>query len=371
MALATDIRIFPQKEMFAVDMAEILDTAVVYSGIIQGCNITFDSTAGTLSIATGRILIRGRLCIITDSGELTTPVVSGNDNVTCYLVAACNLSSVTPFSVEIITPATYEEYQQRKADSADTFNSQDGFDFVILGTAIVNPASNKITTWTPSAKVNIKNEMLKTIQRAGGTYLPSGTNINNLSKDMSGWWVYSRSTNAGTFPVSDSYGTIGHVQGTSDSVALQIIRSNSQPNTDRVLYARYKMGATWGAWQRYVSMSLVAIPVAWSWNRLVSHVGIEGCYAYKKGGMLFFKGLVTLDDEIVEAESAQILTISGWHAPVSIMQSVSCRQYGRETATFTMTYDGKLSIRNDTSFSLTLGGSYAFTMSIPCTDGQE
>lgn len=371
MALTTDIRVFPQKEMFAIDMAEVLDAVVIYSGIIQGCGITFNSNAGTLTVDSGRILIRGRLCVITEGGDLATPVVSGTSDVTCYLVAACNLSTVNPFSVEIITPATYEEYQQRKEASADSFNVQEGFDFIVLGTVVVNPNSGKITTWTPRKDANAKTALEINANNSGGSYLPAGTNINNLTKIHSGCWVYARSEVSGTFPISDNYGTICHIQGTSDSVGTQIIRSNSQSTTDRVIYVRYKMGGTWGAWQRYVSMSLVQMPVAWSWNRLVNDVGIEGCYAYKKGGTLFFKGLVTLGDEIVEGESAQFITISGWRAPVSVVQSVPCRQYLREKATFTMTYDGKLSLRNDTSLSLTAGGSYAFSISVPCVDGQE
>ena len=43
---------------------------------------------------------------------------------------------------------------------------------------------------------------------AGGNYLPFGTDIDNLTKKHSGWWVYNRSDVSGTFPISDTYGRL-------------------------------------------------------------------------------------------------------------------------------------------------------------------
>lgn len=185
MALTTDIRIFPNKEMFAVDMAEILDTAVMFSGVIQGCGVTLNSTEGTLTIESGRILIRGRLCVITEGGDLAAPTISGTADVTCYLVAACNLSTLNPFSVEIITRATYEEYQQLKAASADSFNTQDGFDFVTLGTVVVNPSSGKITGWTPSSDASTDRSNLTILNAIADKATRTETNLNTLSSTVS------------------------------------------------------------------------------------------------------------------------------------------------------------------------------------------
>lgn len=158
MALTTELRIFPDKELFAVDMAELLDSAVMFSGVIQGCGVTFNSTDGTLTVETGRIILRGRLGVITERGTISPPTLTGTSNVTCYLVAACNLSSTEdPFTVDIVEPATYEEYQQRKTSTADNFNTQDGFDFITLGSMSVNPASGKIVSWSPSADATTKD----------------------------------------------------------------------------------------------------------------------------------------------------------------------------------------------------------------------
>lgn len=192
MALTTELRIFPDKELFAIDMAEILDTAVMFSGVIQGCGVTFNQVAGTLTVESGRILIRGRLGVITTSGDVAAPVVTGSANVTCYLVAACNLSTLSqPFTVEVITPATYEEYQQRKESTADTFNTQDGFDFIVLGTVSVNPTSGKIVSWTPSADASsdrtnskIVNAMAERLTTAENTLNTLNINVSTLSNTV-------------------------------------------------------------------------------------------------------------------------------------------------------------------------------------------
>ena len=182
MALTTELRVFPDKELFAIDMAEILDTAVMFSGVIQGCGVTFNSTAGTLTVESGRILIRGRLGVITASGDVAAPVLTGSANVTCYLAAACNLSTLSqPFTVEIITPATYEEYQQRKESTADTFNTQDGFDFIVLGTVSVNPTSGKIVSWTPSADTGTDRSNLTLLNAIANRATTIETDLSTLT----------------------------------------------------------------------------------------------------------------------------------------------------------------------------------------------
>ena len=218
MALTTELRIFPDKELFAIDMAEILDTAVMFSGVIQGCGVTFNQAAGTLTVESGRILIRGRLGVITESGDVAAPVLTGSANVTCYLVAACNLSTLSqPFTVEIITPATYEEYQQRKASTADTFNTQDGFDFIVLGTVSVNPTSGKIVKWTPSKDAGqdrtnskIVNAMAERLTTAERTLNKLNNTVNNLSTHDSNQRIAIRTANLGWMNF-DSAGAINRV----------------------------------------------------------------------------------------------------------------------------------------------------------------
>lgn len=80
------------------------------------------------------------------------------------------------------------------------------------------------------------------------SYLPEDTNIDNWT--ITGFWLYQRTSprsHTGTFPSSDSEGTLIHVQGTSTSVAMQMIRSNSVSKASSTLRIRFKNG-TWGSW---------------------------------------------------------------------------------------------------------------------------
>lgn len=375
MALTTDIRIFPQKEMFAVDMAEILDTAIPYNGVIQGCGITFNENAGTLSMETGRILIRGRLGVITERGDIVAPVVTGTANVQCHLVASCNLSTIDPFKVEIVTPGVYDEYQQQKADlDADTFNTQDGFDFIDLGTASVSPTSGKIVSWTPNTNINARQAMELATSNAGGTYLPAGTNINNLTKKDSGWWAYARIDVSGTFPLSDTYGTIGHIQGTSDNFATQILRSNSQINSSTIMYVRYKANGVWGEWQRYVSSSNKTLSIERVGNSYCNAADISYLSAGVKNGFLYLRGNLHLSVSLPsESENVTIARINDWHGAYSAIicapaQSVFVSLIVQVSDT------GVIKISNYSTPpepAWSFAGWYRFNLIVPVADGYE
>lgn len=368
MALTTDIRIFPQKEMFAVDMAEILDATIPRDGIIQGCEITFNSTAGTLSVESGRIMLHGRLGVVTESGELAAPVVTGSADVTCYLVAACNLSTLNPFSVEIITPATYEEYQQLKSASGDDFNTHDGFDFFVLGTVVVNPTSGKITTWTPSADINAKKAMKAAGTNSGGTKLSSGTNIDNLTKVDSGWWAYTRSEVSGTFPLSDTYGTIGHVQGIDSNSAMQFLRSGGQSYASSVLWVRFKNGGTWGNWLRYISPVNVNLSISRINNPYCSANDLSELAASKKNGWLHLRGNLRISSAIPnQTMNVHVATISGWTTPRGEYLNVPHR-YGEDAIRVTVSSDGKIYISN---YSSATYGEFFFSLTVPTSDGYE
>lgn len=368
MALTTDIRIFPQKEIFAVDMAEILDTAVPYSGIIQGCEITFNSAAGTLSIEIGRMLIRGRLCVITERGDLAAPAVTGSENVACHLVATCNLSSLNPFNIEIVTPGVYTEYQDQKAALDETtFNTQDGFDFIDLGTAMVNPSSGKIVTWTPSKQTNVKNAIERVTSNTGGTYLPSGTNIDNLTKEDGGWWAYERANVSGTFPMPDTYGTIGHIQGTSANMATQIIRSNTQPRADGSMQMRFKVDGVWSDWKRYINVESKNVAVSRLSNAYTTFDGI----AFRKCGFLWLRGIVRLTAAIPANGGADIAAMAEWTAPNTVYVTVANPNHNGEALYVTVSYNGVVRIDNFTSTPITLGSLFVFTVMAPITNGSE
>ena len=371
MALTTDIRIFPQKELFAVDMAELMDTAIERDGIIQGCGITFNSEAGTLTMDTGRIIISGRLGIITESGSLAAPVLSGTSNVTCYLVAACNLSTLNPFTVEIITPATYEEYQQRKEDSADVFNAQDGFDFIVLGTVSVNPTSGKIVSWTPDSSANVKELSKYDANRFGGNKLPAGTNIDNLTAEYAGWWSYIRSEVSGTFILTDTTGLICHAQGADSNAAMQILRSGAQGANNRTFFVRHKLNGVWGSWQHITSSTPTPMTINLTNNNYCNYNDVTSMHAYRKGGWLWLKGNLHVTYPVPQGTTAQIGTITGWMAPVSVPVNVPERS-DKGVLTITLSYDGKLSITNNAEYKQPSGNSgyYNFLIVAPSNDGQ-
>jgi|GEM_PF-6441409 len=100
------------------------------------------------------------------------------------------------------------------------------------------------------------NGKTASIEAQFGGYLPANTNIDNWN--ATGFWVYDRTTygHTGTFPISDSYGTLICVRGTSDNFAMQMIRSNSTSRTDGTLYIRNRTAGTWGSWMKIVATAI-------------------------------------------------------------------------------------------------------------------
>jgi len=139
----TTIKIYPDREMLALDMAEALDAATIRSGIIQGC--AFSTNTGSLTVTDGRLMIKGRVAVVS-SGALETPEVSivRNDMVVC---AVCNLTQngsgeegeeLEPITLEIVTPEEYSNLE-RGMSSAEDFNASNGQWVVKLGTVTVAP----------------------------------------------------------------------------------------------------------------------------------------------------------------------------------------------------------------------------------------
>ena len=176
--------------------------------------------------------------------------------------------------------------------------------------------------------------------RMGGSWLPEGLNINNLTKAHSGCWVYNRSENDGTYPIEDTYGTICHVQGTSDNIAMQFIRSNAQNAMNRPLYVRYKMNGAWGAWQYFVSADTA--------NLTITRTANSYCSA---------------------SDLVQIATISGWSSPRGEYVNVPCESAGGSVIRVTVLWDGKMYIAN--SGSSAVSGGFFFSLTAPIGDGGE
>ena len=148
--LNAEMKIYPGKEMLALDMAEVLETSVINSGIIQGCGITY--SGGTLTLDPGRILIRGRLGYFS-GGQIPTTGISASG--TYKLLAVCDLAAQdgSMFYVDFFSTATggdYDTLRNRVEQQNGHFNSIDGAAFVELGTATIDSATGNVTAWTPS-----------------------------------------------------------------------------------------------------------------------------------------------------------------------------------------------------------------------------
>lgn len=146
-----DIRVYPDKEMKAIDMAEIVDSVQLANGIIQGCGVSIVQNA--LHIDDGRILINGRLGVVT-AGNIELPELEAT--TTCYLTAVCDLAIQNPFYIALLTGADKSALDQKKSQITN-FNAGNGVDYVILGTVSVNPTTQVVSNWTPQNATAVSN----------------------------------------------------------------------------------------------------------------------------------------------------------------------------------------------------------------------
>jgi len=154
MAVTAEIKVFPGKEMKALDMAEALEGAfIAYTCILQGCYVSLNN--GKLTVSSGSIMIRGRVATVT-GGEIDEyPSVSSTSSL--RLLAVCDLAADTPFYIRLFSQSEYEALVARR-DSITDFNSGNGVWYMQLGIATFNPASNQITAWSPSPDSDIRQQ---------------------------------------------------------------------------------------------------------------------------------------------------------------------------------------------------------------------
>lgn len=139
-----DIRIFPNKEMTSVDMAEMMDTAIFNTGVIQGCSVT--EVNGVLSISSGRIVVQGRLGVVT-GGTIPTPTnLSTKQN--CWLMAICDLSnSERPFYFLLATADDLDRLGIATGNDKPTFNVENGINAATLGACEFDPATGLVSNY--------------------------------------------------------------------------------------------------------------------------------------------------------------------------------------------------------------------------------
>lgn len=139
-----EIRIYPDKEMYAVDMAELMHASIPESGVLQGCALEF--TGGNVTIKPGRLVIKGRLAVVVAEG-IVEPSELVESTVTGHICAVCNLSDQNEeyVQLQIIPQDSYESMVQlahsyETGDHGDTFNTANGIALLELGTITMTPS---------------------------------------------------------------------------------------------------------------------------------------------------------------------------------------------------------------------------------------
>lgn len=141
-----DIRIFENKEMKAVDMAELMDAAIFRNGVIQGCKSSLNN--GVFNIEGGRIVVGGRLGVVT-GGTVPNPTTLSKTD-TCYPIAVCDLADVNnPFYFMIATKDDLTSLGLDHENRSQNFNAQNGRDALFFGTVDVNPATGLASNYQP------------------------------------------------------------------------------------------------------------------------------------------------------------------------------------------------------------------------------
>lgn len=104
------------------------------------------------------------------------------------------------------------------------------------------------------------NGSIEDLQNRFGGYLPTNSNIDNLTAEFNGFWLYDRTSeysHTGTYPNDGNTGWIEHKQSTSSGYATQMLRADS--NTSERIYIRYKVNGTWGSWNAYLPANRITV----------------------------------------------------------------------------------------------------------------
>ena len=136
-----EIRIYPDKEMYAVDMAELMHAAIPESGVLQGCALEFNG--GNVTIQPGRLVIKGRLAVIVTAG-IIEPSELVTTSQTGHICVICNLSDQNEeyVKLQILPDQTYDDMVlatqgYETGAHGDTFNAANGVAILELGTIIM------------------------------------------------------------------------------------------------------------------------------------------------------------------------------------------------------------------------------------------
>ena len=134
-----EIRVYPSKEIDDLDFAELMDAALLRDGTLQGCGLSLNTTTHEVEIASGRMVIKGRLAVVT-AGQIARPE-GITTKQTCYITAACDLTAENPFTIQMLKGGDHTALVNRAANySETTFNISNGVWIYEMATVKVDPS---------------------------------------------------------------------------------------------------------------------------------------------------------------------------------------------------------------------------------------
>lgn len=147
-----EIKIYPDKEMLALDMAEALRSLALFTGIIQGCG--FNTTQdGKLTVSSGRLFMRGRVAEVT-GGDVPTPT-DLTTTQTCYVEAVCDLRGLSsePMYIKVCTAQEKADLVAIAQNFQDpvNFNASRGMTLLELGTVTVAAGTGAASNFVANA----------------------------------------------------------------------------------------------------------------------------------------------------------------------------------------------------------------------------
>ena len=116
-------------------------------------------------------------------------------------------------------------------------------------------------------------------------------------------------------------------------------------------------------------MTTKGLSISYSWNRYCTAEGITSCYAYKKNGMLWFRGNISLSTPMpTNTDSVIVARITGWKGVLSAFENVSMRDRSA-VMSVAITDEGLVQLSNYSG--ATASSSLRFTVAVPCENGYE
>lgn len=159
-----EIKIYPDKEMLALDMAEALRSLALFTGIIQGCS--FNTTQdGKLTVSSGRLFMRGRVAEVV-GGDVPTPT-DLTTTQTCYVEAVCDLRGLSsePMYIKVCTAQEKADLVSIAQNFQDpvNFNASRGMTLLELGTVTVAAGTGAASNFVANAIFGAPHNNIETL----------------------------------------------------------------------------------------------------------------------------------------------------------------------------------------------------------------